>query len=99
MTKGVTTTMAALTRETGHSQCLAATTMTANTAASTQTSGANAAASATSRPTAHAARLAFRGGAVSIRPALTAISGSSTKATAVPRRPAATAPVATGSSA
>src|SRR5580704_16317937 len=39
------------------------------------------------------------GGPVSIRPTIMPISGSSTKAAPVPIRPAATAPVATGSSA
>ena len=48
---------------------------------------------------AQAARRAARGGPASIRPTMMPISGSSTKAAAVPIRPAATAPVATGSSA
>ena len=78
---------------------LAATAPTANTTPSTQVSGANAAARPMSSPVAQAARRACRGAAVSIRPALSPISGSSVKATAVPRRPAATAPVATGRSA
>ena len=63
----------------------------------TQTSGTNAAATATPSPVAQAARRASRGGWVNIRAAIMAISGSSTKTTAVPIRPAATAPVATGS--
>ena len=63
------------------------------------TSGTKAAATAVSRPAAHAARRARLGGPVSIRPAAMPMSGSRTKATAVPMRPAATAPIATGSSA
>src|SRR5580692_6410985 len=75
---------------------------TAASAASTaigQTNGTKAAAIAMIRPVAHAARRAARGGAASIRPIMRPASGSSTKATAVARRPAATAPIATGSSA
>ncbi len=52
---------------------VAASAPTANTRPSTQVSGANAAATAMSRPVAQAARRACRGAAVSIRPALTAI--------------------------
>ena len=52
-----------------------------------------------SRPDAQAARRATRAEPVSIRPMVMAMSGSRTKATAVPMRPAATAPMATGSSA
>ena len=63
----------------------------------THTSGTNAAAIATSRPVAQAARRACRGCSVSIRPAVQAMAGRSMKTTAVPNLPAATAPVATGS--
>ena len=96
---GTTATISALTGSLATSQRRTATAATANATPRTQASGANAAASATSSPVAHAARRAWRGAAVSIRPALTAASGATMKATAVPRRPAATAPVATGSSA
>ena len=65
----------------------------------TQTSGTNAVATATPRPVAQAARRASRGGWVNIRAAVSAISGRSTKTTAVPIRPAAIDPIATGSSA
>ena len=51
------------------------------------------------QPAAHAARRARLGGPVSIRPTAMPMSGSRTKTTAVPIRPAATAPIATGSSA
>src|SRR5712692_5228822 len=63
------------------------------------TSGTNAVATATLRPVAQAARRASRGGWVNIRAAVSAISGSSTKTTAVPILPSATDPMATGSSA
>ena len=96
---GTTATMAAFTGSAASSQRRAASTPSANTTPRIQASGAKAAATATSRPTAQAARRAFLGVPVSIRPALIAISGSSTNATAVPRRPAATEPIATGSSA
>ncbi len=77
----------------------AAATPTAARIAIGHTSGTKAAATAVSRPAAHAARRARLGGPVSIRPAAMPMSGSRTKATAVPMRPAATAPIATGSSA
>src|SRR6185437_6443717 len=96
---GVITTIAAWTGLTGHSQRRAASTTIAKAEPNTHSSGTNAAARATSRPVAHADRCAARGGAVSIRAALSAISGSITNANAVPRRPAAIAPMATGKSA
>ncbi len=67
--------------------------------ATTQISGAKAAAIATTRPVAQAARRARRGGSVKIRAASTAMTGMRTKTTAEPKRPAATAPMPTGSSA
>ena len=66
---------------------------------STQTSGTKATATATRRAAAQAARRARRGPWVKTRAATTAISGSRTSTSAVPRRPAATAPMPTGSSA
>ena len=72
---------------------------TAARTATTQINGTKAAAIAMVRPVAQAARLARLGGWVNIRPASRAISGSSAKTTAVPSRPAATAPIAIGSSA
>ena len=77
----------------------AATRASAATRATTQISGTNAAATAIVRPVAQAARRARLGGKVSIRPPSRAIAGISTKTTAVPIRPAAIAPIATGSSA
>ena len=67
--------------------------------ATTQISGTKAAAIATTSPVAHAARRARRGASVKIRAASRAISGMRAKTTAEPNRPAATAPMPTGSSA
>jgi hypothetical protein len=91
--------MAALSRSTDDSPRLTASTKTAPSTPSGHSSGANAAPSAMSSPVAHAARRAWRREAVTILAAFIPISGSITKANAVPSRPAATAPVATGSSA
>ncbi len=67
--------------------------------AMTQVSGTNAVATARNRPVAQAARRARRPGAVKIRAASMPISGISANTTAAPNRPAATAPMPTGSSA
>ena len=78
------------------------TTTAAIAAASTaigHSTGTNAVLIITSRPTAHAARRASRADSVNIRPAARPMSGISTNATALPSRPAETAPKATGSSA
>ncbi len=96
---GTAAAIAALTTVRGPSQRQAATAPSAATTAIGQISGTKAAAIAISRPAAHAARRAARGGPARIRPVMMPTSGSSTKATAVPTRPAATAPIATGSSA
>lgn len=69
------------------------------TSAISHSMGTNAAPIATSNPAAHAARLARCPGCRRIRPACRAISGSSTNTSADPKRPAATIPVAMGSSA
>ncbi len=98
-TAGTAAAMAALTAVARPSQGQAAITPTAATTAIGQMSGTKAAATAMSRPAAHAARRARRGGPASIRPTAMPMSGSRTKATSVPIRPAATAPIATGSSA
>ena len=65
--------------------------------AMTQISGTKAAAIAMTRPAAQAARRARRGASVKIRAASSAISGMRAKTTAEPKRPAATAPMPTGS--
>src|SRR5271168_887321 len=96
---GTAATITAFSTVRGPSQRQAATAPSAATAAIAQTSGTKAAAIATSKPDAHAARRAARGDPVSIRLIVIPVSGSRTKATAVPMRPAATAPIATGSSA
>ncbi len=62
-----------------------------------QSSGTNAAAMATSRPVAQAARPARGPDSVNIRTACATTSGSNTNATAVPNLPEAITPVATGS--
>ncbi len=98
-TAGTSATIAALIAVTRPSQGQAAIRPTAATTAIGQISGTKAAATAMSRPAAHAARRASRGGPASIRPTAMPMSGSRTKATRVPIRPAATAPIATGSSA
>src|SRR5262249_43472936 len=98
-TAGVSPAMARLRRT---PRLLVRTTIAASrhvTKASAQSNGTKAAAIATSNPVAHAARPAGGPDCVSIRPACVTISGSSTKATAVPNRPDAITPVATGSSA
>ena len=99
MTAGTTATITALMTVRGPSQGQATTAPRAAITATAQASGTKAAATAVSRPAAQAARRAASGVPVSIRPIMMPISGSSTKATAVPIRPAATAPVTTGSSA
>ena len=96
-TPGTTATIQALITVRGPSQDQAAVAATAATTATGQASGTKAAVTAVSRPAAQAARVAVRLFPVSTRPARTPMSGSSTKATTVPIRPAATAPVATGS--
>ena len=98
-TAGTTAMIQALITVRAPSQDQAAAAATAAITATGQASGTKAAATAVSRPAAQAARRATCGGAVSTRPTMAPISGSSTKATAVPIRPAARAPVATGSSA
>ena len=72
---------------------------TAAATATTQISGTNAAAMARNRPVAQAARRARRPAAVNIRAATMPMSGISANTTAAPNRPAATAPMPTGSSA
>src|ERR1700744_3229877 len=103
-TPGTSATIQALITVRGPSQDQAAVAATAAITATGQASGTKAAVTAVSRPAAQAARRAGRrdgeaggGGAVSTRPTMMPTSGSSTKATTVPIRPAATAPVATGS--
>ena len=96
---GTTAAIAALTAVARPSQGQAATRPIAPITAIGQINGTKAAATATSRPVAQAARRARRGGPVSIRPTAMPMSGSRTKAMAVPSRPVATAPIATGSSA
>ena len=78
------------------------TTTAAATAATTvigHSTGTNAVPTVTISATAQAARRASRGDSLNIRPAARPMTGISTNATALPRRPAATAPNATGSSA
>src|SRR5690606_296480 len=72
---------------------------TPRTSAATYTRGTNAVATASSRPNPQAARRDLRRSPNSRWPPSTTAGGSSTNTTAVPSRPAATAPVATGSSA
>jgi len=98
-TAGTTAMIQALITVRAPSQDQAAVAASAAITATGQASGTKAAVTPVSRPAAHAARRATRSGAVSTLPAMTPIGGSSTKATTVPIRPAATAPVATGSSA
>src|SRR5689334_25181816 len=98
-TPGTSATIQALITVRRPSQDQAAAAATAAITATAQASGTKAAVTAVSRPAPQAARVAVRGLPVSIRPTSTPINGSSTKATTVPIRPAATAPVATGSSA
>jgi hypothetical protein len=71
----------------------------APTTPTTQISGTKAAAIATTRPVAQAARRARRGASVKIRAASMAMTGMRTNTTAEPKRPPATAPMPTGSSA
>ncbi len=96
---GVAITIAALSSETGHTQRRAASSTSTRPATITHASGTNAAAIAVSSPVAQAARRAARGEEVSIRAAAWASSGNRMKAVVVPSRPAATAPIATGSKA
>ncbi len=98
-TGGTITAMPRLRRTDGRPTPTAAAATTAASTATIQVSGTKAAAIAIVRPVAQAARRARRGGSVNILAASRAISGSRAKATAVPSRPAAMAPIATGSSA
>src|SRR6202167_3135805 len=104
-TPGTTATITALDAVAGGSQRHAASAASAATTAIAQINGTNAAATAISRAAAQAAlRVVNRDGTVEdgpvrTRPRAMPMSGSRTKATAVPILPAATAPMATGSSA
>ena len=98
-TTGTTATIAASITTPGRPRRKARTPRAIAATAITQTSGTKAAATATSRPVAQAARRARRRPWVKTRAATTVINGSRTSTSAVPRRPAATAPMPTGSSA
>ncbi len=98
-TGGTTATMPRLPSTEGRLMPTVTAASTAARTATTQINGTKAAAIAIVRPVAQAARLARLGGWVNMRPASRAISGSRAKTTAVPSRPAATVPIAIGSSA
>ncbi len=104
-TPGTTATITALSAADGGSRRHAASAASAAATAIAQISGTNAAATAISRAAAQAALRVVKRDALAddgparIRPKAIPMSGSRTKATAVPMRPAATAPMATGSSA
>ncbi len=93
---GVSTTMARLADSARPDRLSARLATMAPTTVIGHSSGTKAAPTVTARPVAHAARRACFGERVNIWPASRPMRGISTKATALPRRPAAMAPKAMG---